>query len=95
LLEKSWMDDKGKFILKGDHPIAKCIPGNHLVIPYPFENPEFYFKVFPEYPLVELFLIELSYLLGYYPPREADVWLWQSFIFYFLHSQCPLAPTKA
>jgi len=38
---------------------------------------QFYIKVYPEYPLVELFLIELSYRLGYYPPREADVWLWK------------------
>jgi hypothetical protein len=38
---------------------------------------KFYFKIYPEYPLMELFLNDLTYRLGYYPPREVDLWLWE------------------
>jgi len=77
LLTNPWIDKNGKFADKKTHPNARKMPGNHLVIPWPPDSPQFYFKVYPEYPLVELFLNELTRRLGYYSPREADLWFWQ------------------
>ena len=77
-IKNKWMNMKGEFTPKKDHPDAQKMAGNHLVIPYPNrDNPEFYFKIYPEYPLVELFLNALSQRLGYYMPRQVDLWLWQ------------------
>jgi hypothetical protein len=47
------------------------------LIRYIQSTAQFYFKVYPEFPLADMFLNELSYKLGYCAPREVDVWLWQ------------------
>ncbi len=79
LLKEKWINQKGEFAQKASHNIAKTIKGNHLVIPYPNSTePDFFFKVYPEYPLVELFLNDLAKRLGYFAPREVDLWFWQS-----------------
>ena len=41
------------------------------------KNAQFYLKVFPEYPLVEFFVNDFIARLGYYTPRNVDLWLWK------------------
>lgn len=62
----------GQFVKKGQHPLACEMAGNHLVIPLA----GLYLKVFPEYPLMELFLNDLHQRLGSDAIRPVDVWYW-------------------
>ena len=78
LINQGWLLPSGAFVKKQDHPVAKRdTQSNHLVIPYPTaENPVFYFKVSPEYPLLELWHNDWQCRLGSVSPRGVDLWLW-------------------
>jgi len=77
LIREGWLSENGAFVKKQEHPIAKNMPGNHLVIPYPnAQNPTLYLKVFPEYPILELWRNDWQRRLGRTRPREIDLWLW-------------------
>jgi len=78
LREQGWLLPNGEFIKKERHPIAKLMPGNHLVIPLPNQqNPQVYLKVYPEHPLVELWRNDWQQRLGTFRPREVDLWSWE------------------
>jgi len=78
LKAQQWVLADNRFTKKEQHHTAKKMPGNHLVIPFPSEKePTVFFKVFPEFPLLELWRNDWQCRLGATVPREVDLWFWQ------------------